>query len=433
MDDTIKLLTERKHEILQAREYQLDINGLGWHGGRPYVEGRLSRFPAESDLDFYGGTRNDGSTVQGRQSRAYVIPHLGRIVEKINNYVFATVPERQNAEQWILDDIDSSGKGIDSLMGDVSDLLTVHGWCWLGVDAPYMPPDTQISMDQRARMKIRPYAKVWDALSVVDWKISDSGVVEWVLTESVEYVAADPRTPAMNKTVRRLWEPGLCTEIVIPESGEPEVSTMELSLTDKVPFLLVGTPSSDPHPFDDLESIERAILDLGSSSYANFYNCVYPQMYLPASVLDTVMSSYNVTAEAATKMIKGFSYPILLSEGDATPGYLMPDAGAIGSMREEMDKLKADLWEATGMLLRKEGRDAESAEAKLLDRLDLEMLVRARARTLEEAEMKLAMMMNAWDSSVPIWMPIYSKTAPEITPEQMRSDVGLENDSDTSA
>ena len=56
----------REKPVLQKRERQLTINQLGMNGGRPYVEARLSRFAAETEIDWCGGTRPDGSSATGR-------------------------------------------------------------------------------------------------------------------------------------------------------------------------------------------------------------------------------------------------------------------------------------------------------------------------------------------------------------------------------
>jgi len=409
-EDTIKLLVERKNQTLEEREYQLYINRLAYHGGKPYIDERLSRFPAESDIDWGGGKRNDGSSVTGRKDKAYVVPYLERIVDKINQYVFGVEPTRTNIDEEIEQDITSQGKSINELMSEVSSLLTVNGWCWIGVDAPELPIDTQVSQVEKSQLKIRPYAQVYNADQVVDWYVTPNGKIQWLITESNEYVAFSPLEKPYNQIVRRLWEPGQVTKIIVNDTGEDfVVEVIELSYKDAVPFVLVGTPSKEPHMFDSLESINRAILDLSSANFANYYNCVYPQMYLPASVLDMVMSTYSVTAETATTMIKGFSYPILLSETDQTPGYLMPDANSIGTMRTEMDALKNELFESTGMLLRKEGNAVESAEAKAFDNLDLNMLIRARSKKLEDAETKMSILINGWDSSIPVYEVEYNK------------------------
>jgi len=422
--NTIKMVNERQNPIIESREYQNYINKLGWKGGKPYVEERLSRFAAEGDIDWNGGTRKDGSTVTGRKERAYVVPYLERIVDKINQYVFGELPTRTNIEAQIAEDITSQGKSIDDLMAEVSAYLTIHGWCWIGVDAPLLPIDAQISQSDKNALKIRPYAQVYDANSVVDWYFSPSGELEWLITESIETLNSSPFMEAQSYKVRRLWERGRVTKITTQDDKVISVEEFEISLKTEIPFVLVGTPSSDPFVFDNLEAINRTIMDLSSSNLANYTNCVYPQLTLPASVIDTVMNTYSVNAETATTMVKGYSYPILLNEGDAEPKYLMPDASAIGTIRLELDALKKELMESVGLILKSESSMAESAEAKAFDNLDLDMLVRARAQKLEKAEQSMARMINEWDSSIPVYEVEYNKTVrSEDLAEDLKDDV----------
>jgi hypothetical protein len=409
-EEAIKVLVERKNEILQSREHQLNVNYLGWKGGNPYIQERLSRFASESDVDWNGGSRSDGSTVTGRKERAYVVPYLGRIVDKVNEFVFGVEPTRTNISTELEEDITSKGKSINELMIEVSSLLTVNGWCWIGIDAPAIPSDVQVSQEQKSQLKIRPYAQVYKADQVVDWYINASGEIQWLITESVEYIAINPYDKPYNQLVRRLWEKGKVTKIIVNDTGKDfVVEEIELSYKDAVPFVLVGVPSAEPHQFDSLESVNRSILDLCSANFQNYYQTVYPQLVLPASVLDMVMSTYSVTAETATTMVKGFSYPILLSETDQTPSYLMPDSSSIESMRNELTSLKKELFESAGMLIKSESSMAESAEAKAFDQLDLNMLIRARATKLEDAEKKLAIMVNGWDPSIPVYEVEYRK------------------------
>lgn len=409
-DDMVKILGERKNEVLDIRGYQLWINRLGYLGGQPYIEERLTRFPAESNIDWSGGTRKDGSTVDGRKDNAYVIPYLNRIVNKINEYVFGEVPTRTNIRPEMEEDISSMGKSINELMKEVSSLVTINGWCWIGVDAPVIAEGMQVSLAQKEASKIRPYAQVYDASQVVDWYFDNTGELQWVITETTEYVASDPTKVPYNQEVRRLWEKGQVTKIVKVDGKYEVESIVALSLKESVPFILVGEISSDPHVFDSLESIYRTILDLSSANFSNYYNSVYPQLVLPASVIDTTMNMYNVEADEAAGMLKGFSYPILCESGDVTPSYIMPDSGSIESMRAELTSLKNELYESVGMLLRKESAAAESAEAKAFDHLDLEMLIRSRAMMLEAAEEKLSKMINSWDSDYPEYTVEYNKT-----------------------
>jgi len=415
-DKATKTLLERYNEIYASRSEQLGINILGWRGGRPYVDERLSRFPGESDSDWAGGSRKDGSTFLGRKAQAHVIPYLARIVNKINQYVFSTEPIRAGVSEDVLNDITHDGKSIDSFMSEVNSLYTVCNWCWIGVDAPLVTEDkngqvNQVSQEEKEINKIRPYWSVYSPLSVVDWLFNDLGELQWLITEGWDYVVASPYEEAYNQRYRKLWEFGKVTKFIYDtkdDSKLEDVIITNISLQNKIPFVLVGELSSEPHEFDDLESINRTIMDLESCNRQNFYNSCFPQMKIPVSVLDTVMSTYQVAAEEATQMVMGYNYPILMNETDKDPGFIMPDADALGAMREELTKLRKELFDSTGLLLQKDTKMVESAEAKAFDFMDIEAVLQERSRILTEAEDEAVKISKLWDSSFPVWSPSYN-------------------------
>lgn len=410
-DDTLKVISERTNQIYSSRQDQLNTNILGWKGGQPYIEERLTRFPGESSYDWDGGNRRDGSTYIGRKGQAHVIPYLSRIVSKINQHVFSVSPKREGIDPNINTDISSTGQSVDDVMALVNSYYTVAGWCWIGIDAPYIAPEEQVSQLTKEQNKIRPYWTVYSPLEVVDWYIDSTGTIKWVLTEGYDYIASDPRVSPINQKFRKLWEPGLMTKYIYSAEDSDTIVSEEqfpLSLKNVVPFVLVGKPSTDPWGFDNLEGINRTILDLESCNRQNFYNSVFPQMKVPASILDTTVEKFSVTAEEAVQMIRGYAYPILMAEGDPEPGFIMPDASCIGAMREELIQLRKNLFDSTGLMLQQETRQVASADSKAWDFLDIMVVMRERANILEDAERKAVKISNSWDPEFTIWEPKYN-------------------------
>jgi len=414
MTNPLKVLAKRKHAVMLTREEQLWINLLGLKGGRPYVGARLSRFAAEDAVDWSGGARKDGTPVTGRLQQAHCIPYLGRIADKINQYVFGTEPVREGADDAVLDDISSDGLTINDLMADVNNLITANRWCWIKVDMPRRP-DGELSQAQAEADKLRPYWTVYPSTTVVDWYINDLGDLEWLLTDEGEYVATDPTVMPQMMHIRRLWQPGMMTEYTFGpcEDGKDEeiVSAEEIPLSiDVVPFVQVGEISAAPHGFDNLESINRTIMDLESCNRQNFFNCVFPQMYMPMAFFEWMtQQGFANNAEDAVNMVKGYGYPIGVNPDDKPPGYIMPDAASIGTMRSELDSLKTALFESVGLMLRQETRQVASAEAKAWDFLDVKQVMKERSRILEDAESKAVELSKRWDSSFQEWEPKYNR------------------------
>ena len=409
----LEIIAARQHRVLEARFEQLNINILGLRGGKPYVEERLSRFAGESRIDWEGGDRGDGTRVTGRKDQAHCVPHLARISEKINQYVLGIAPDRGDAPEEITNDITADGMSVDAFMREANNYVTACGWCWIGVDAPANPTEEAISIARKAEEKIRPYWSLYAPTQVVDWYFDARGQLKWLLTESIEYLGADPWVKPAEVKIRRLWQPGVVTEYTFG-TGENKNKIIRqeekpLSLTDRVPFVLVGQINSGPHGFDSLESIARTIMDLESVNRQNFFNSVYPQLHLPESALQTLMEKLHVNAEDAVAKLLGLKYPILTNKDDPIPGYIMPDSGGIGTIREELTELKRALYDSVGLMLQQETRQVASAESKAWDFLDIKHVMKERAGVLEDAEKQAVAISQEWDGEFPEWEPVYNR------------------------
>ena len=417
-DSTPKnVIAKRINPVLAIRGHQIAVNLLGLESGRPYVEARLSRFAAEDKVDWEGGTRKDGSCSTGRLEQAHSVPYLPRIAQKINQYVLGVDPEREGIDEAVKKDITNTGLSINQFMAHVNNYVTAVGWCWIKVDAPAVP-EGDVSQADKENKKLRPYWSVYSPLSVVDWYINSFGTVEWVLTEEFDYVAIDPIKPPVLSKYRRLWQAGTVTEYgyeTSKESGKPtkkivSVEVKPLSLKGVVPFFPVGDISAKPHGFDTLESINRTIMDLESCNRQNFFETVFPQMFVPEGLIERLKDAYDVNTDEATSMAMGFKYPIEVPVGGTTPGYIMPDSSAIKSIRGELSALKYNMFESVGLMLQQESKQVASAEAKAWDFLDVQQVMKERALILEDAETKAVELSKMWDASFSGWTPVYNKS-----------------------
>lgn len=405
-----KVLRERQNKVLKVRWKQIQINLLGLYGGRPYVDARLSRFAGESPVDWSGGHRDNGTVVAGRKQQAHCIPYLARIAEKINQHILGKAPDRTSIDPLVAKDITNDGQGINQFMREVGSLVTSCGWCWIGIDAP-KSDGSQLSIARKQAQNVRPYWSLYNALEVVDWFFNPrNGKLEWLVTETVRTEDANPFTAASAFKVRSLWQPGKVTVFTFGKDGKIEnQEVIPLSLEDRVPFVLAGSISKKPHQFDNLESINRTIMDLESCNRQNFFNTVFPQMFLPMSVLEAVMDKFSKTAEEAVSLIMGYNYPILLADGDPQPGYMMPESTSVKSIGEENERLRREMFDTVGLMMQQETRQVESAEAKAWDFLDVQAVLNERANILEEAEQKAVDVTKAWDSDFKEWEPVYNR------------------------
>lgn len=404
------VILKRIHPILKCRYDQLQINLLALYGGRPYIEERLSRFAGEHKISWEGGTRKDGSHVTGRKEQAHCVPYAGRIAEKINQYVFAEPATRTGADPDFVANVTREGQSVHFFMRELNSYLTACDWAWIGVDMPRQAGE--ISMLEKEQKKVRPYWVLYSPTEVMDWCFNEVGELKWILTQKETYTNDDPLSPGKMVSKRYLWELGKCTAYWYDEvSKQVQTEVIDVTLKTSIPFILVGIPSPRPHLYDSIESINRTILDLESVSRQNYFDRCFPQMYLPASVINAMQNLLKgYSAEEMMEMVIGLNYPILLEQGDPTPGYIMPGSGDLKAPDEKVQQLKRDMFECVGMMLKTESRDAQSAEAKGWDHLDVEQVLKDRANRLQEAEKKAVEISKLWDPLFKVYTPEWPMT-----------------------
>jgi len=415
-----QVIAQREHVIYKARAEKLNLNVLALHGGRPYVNTRLTRFPGESTIDWDGTSGrtnksqfgNQSIKVEGRKYRAYLVNNAGRIAEKIRQYVFAKNPDRANQNPEMLADITRQGDSINSFMGQVLKNLVATSWCWIGIDAP--TATGEISLAQSRAEKIRPYWHLYSAQEVVDWHFDAKGELEWLLTQTDKWENKDPFKYNQPQTVRRLWERGKVTEFVLDMNpGAEQAITSQKTMTfdlQEVPFVPCGEISSDPHWYDDVEDIQRASLDLESSIDTLMHKVVFAQMVLPASLTEeATQKNDGAGITPAVEAIVGLSNAIVEAPEDkGITRYIGPDAGALKSMQDELGRKREELFDVVGLHLNFTKNFSESADAKHFDHLDPQAVLRNYAQQIREAERKAWEMTERWDDSVKVIDPIYS-------------------------
>ena len=418
--DPQEVLANRKNVTYSAREEKLWLNNLVLHGGRPYIEARLSQFPGESSIDWNGSKSSVSKTkwtdttsrVEGRKYRAYLVNNAARVAEKIRQYVFAKPPVRKGNEE-MRSDITRQGESINEFMGNTLKNLIATKWCWIGIDAPQV--DGLLSVAEARANKHRPYFHLFTASEVVDWNYDSKGELQWLMTETEKWDNDDPEVFSEAQLVRRLWRKGKVTEYVI-EKGKggtgakiQSQKTIEFPL-QKVPFVLAGTISSNPHWYDDVEDIQRAMLDLESSIDTLMFKTVFAQMVLPASITEEATSENGGSGLAQTiEAVVGLSNAITENPEDkGITRYIGPDSAALGKMQEELGRKREELFDVVGLHLNFTKNFSESADSKGFDHLDPQAVLRNYAQQIAEAEAKAWALANEWDASVEAIEPVYS-------------------------
>ena len=417
------VLANRYNRTYCVRYDDLINNILVLDGGQPYINARLTRFPGESTIDWAGSNyassaeKNKWGQTQvrseGRKGRAYLVNHARRVADKICQYVFAVPPKREGVPPELAIDITRQGQSLNRFMCEVLRHLVATKWCWIGVDAPNTVG--VISKARAAGEDIRPYFVLYSAADVVDWHINEKGVLTWLLTETIKWDNPDPTKLEESTVVRRLWEPGKVTEFEVDRSsnqqsamvGTPVVTEIDF---DGVPFVPCGEITDKPHFYDDVESVQRAILDLESSIDTLMHKVVFAQPVLPKSMADDIAGETN-GADLAQKVaaITGYNYAILESKDDkGVSRYIAPDSVAIGKMQDELGRKREILFDTIGLHLGFGKNFSEAVEAKQFDFLDPQAVLRNYAQQITEAETKAWKLMHEFDSSIPVIVPEYA-------------------------
>jgi len=414
------IIANRQNATYEVRFPKLKLNTLALHGGRPYIEERLTRFPGESVIDWAGSqvstSQNrfnaNGINVEGRRSRAYLVNHAGRIAEKVRQYVFAKPPERPADNADMVADITRQGDSLNAFMGDVLRNIVATKWCWIGIDAPEV--DGEISLADAAANKIRPYWKLYGACEVVDWHMDDKGELTWILTEGTKWDNTDPFMDDIVQPIRRLWQPFKVTEYTLKREGAGDFKVIDERVIPttfgKVPFVPCGEISEKPHFYDDVEDIQKAILDLESSLDTLFFKTVFSQMVLPRSVADSPTGE-NDGQDLAQRVeaIVGLSNAIIEApEESGITRYIGPESAAIGKMQDELARKRDELFDVVGLHLNFTKNFSESADAKHFDHLDPQAVLRNYAQQIKECERKAWALTAEWMTGVTVIDPIYS-------------------------
>ena len=423
-----KIIGTRKHRIYQSREKQIGLNELAAKGGRPYIENRLWRAPNESDLSWFGRNhmrQTDGGTV-GRQDRAALINDAARVVGKITQYLFKDQVKRDKADPEWVKDVDGAGKSIMQFWVEASEALTSGQWLWLQADraAPLIGGDGQtrertLAEKERDRDVIR--WTMWPALSVPDWSFDAAGRLRWLITESAKYDNTDPGIEASQYALRTLWQrtaEGVeAVQYRVSDDKFDEVARSTMAGLDRLPFVLLGTPSADPWWFDDVENLQAQLLNLDSLHVENLVKSVFPQMVIPATSLESLemklvermgQNNGESTMMMVREIVRGLDTPMVESADDSgITRFIQPSSGDLKILPEETDRKRRLMFDMVGLsLFNKESRQIQTAESKAFDHLDTESTLKHRALVMQEAERRLVDLSAAID-------PLFKTYEPE--------------------
>lgn len=428
VENPSSIILSRKHPILRDREQQLALNRLAADGGRAYVNARLHRAPNESDLSWFGrlpglddAGRGSFGTV-GRKERTTYINDAGRIVNKIQQYLFKDPVSRDGADPAFLANV--GGQDFDALQFwmNVSEMLTVGQWVWIQASRDALSENlAALGSGDAVRWTAYP------SVAVPDWCLDETGALVWIIVETREEVRADPFAGAKERRVRTLWrrDPDGGGVTVTRFSDRAQDGTGGLwtqgpdpVALDALPFVLVGRPSPRPWWFDDVENAQALMLNLQSVHDDNLVRSVFPQLVLPKGAVEDLQARLEerMGADAGERIlrtvrevVRGADTPLVEdAEGKGVSRFIAPNASDLQAIPGEIDRLRKLLFDITGLgLFNNETRQTQTAESKQFDQLDTESTLRNRSMLMQNAETHLVEISRALDPAFKAYSPVW--------------------------
>ena len=406
-------ITDRKHKIMQKREAQIRRNALAVDGGRDYIDERLWRAPNETDTSWNGDPQRG---IVGRKERTGLVNDAGRVANKINQYIFKEEAKRDGADAGFLADCTGEGESVHDFMQRVNTAFTYGRWCWLQADrAPLAEGESETEANKAPIKWV-----LWDALDVPDWCVDAAGNIKWLITRSAIYQNDDPRQAAKDAMLYTLYELGVDGHVYVTEKTDKgNMANLRTHALvpglERIPFALIGRPSSKPWWFDDVENIQAQILNLDSMHYETLLDTVFPQLVLPSSIgnsLETRLAEKKVEGKSVVTIIReltlGRKIPIMEGAEDKGISRFITPSGDLKLLTEEAGRKRSLLFDMVGLaLFNKETRQIQTAESKQFDQLDTNSTLANRALELQRAEAALIGLSQMFDKGFKAWKPAY--------------------------
>lgn len=405
-------IKSRKHSIMGLRERQLRRNELAYNGGRPYIDERLWRAPNETDVSWDGDLKRG---IVGRKDRTSLVNDAGRVVDKINQYIFKEEAKREGADADFLLNCTGDGESVHDFMGRVCSSITYGRWCWLQADrAPLAEGETETMADRAPIMW-----RLWDAIDVPDWCVGPDGAIKWLITRSHMVLNDDPTVPEKTGQLYTLYH---LKDGVVHITEEADGFTMDGLRTDepipgleRIPFALIGRPSDRAWWFDDVENIQAQILNLDSLHGETLTETVYPQLVVPGNIINSLvprLKEKSINGERVAELVReltlGRRIPICESAEDKGISRYITPSGDLKLLTDEGTRKRSLLFEMAGLaLFNKETRQVQTAESKQFDQLDTNSTLGRRAIMLQNAEKALVELSRIFDKNFMAWEPSY--------------------------
>jgi hypothetical protein len=388
---------KREHPVYAANKEIWKRSQEAYAGGKAYIDKAVIQHVSEVDLEF-----------AERQKRAYYFNYPRKIARLITQFVLAKDPTREGANPDVVEDFSRTGLRVNEVMRQFSTFINVYGAAWLAVDMPNFKGE--LDQESKTTNRIRPYATALSPLSVVDWAYGADGLLQWVIAQETMITNDDPFKAREVKEVRRVWTRDKWMLLGRDESNKIQVIDQNTHNLGMVPFVhhedTDGFGMDANHWFEDVVRISDAILNNESEAQMNIVKQMFGLLVVSESFARGGATPRTETDSDGNETTK-FSHVLARSaaiwettEENGISRYIAPDGASTDTIRQENTNLKKEMFDVIGMAVQKDTKEAQTAESKAWDNLNVKQYLATRADILEQAEQKAWSIMNAWDSTI---------------------------------
>jgi len=394
MADCNFLFSRRHPQVIRQRE-RWQRAEKAYSGGRTYLDLALIRHVSEVGPEF-----------EERKRRAYYFNYPRRIARLISQYVLAEEPQRQGCDETLTEDFSRTGLRVSEVMRQLSTLVNCFGAAWVLVDMP--PVIGEMDLEQQRVQRIRPFAVPLKPWEVADWSYGDDGRLDWALVEECHTLKNDPLELPILVCRRRLWtRSGWQLFERRPDNGEIQLVAEGVHSLGVVPLIRLeeidGFGMAAGHWFEDVVRISDAILNAESEAQMNIIKQMFGLLVVSESFRNADFE--RTPSPDGDKFSHVLARSAALWESTEEKGitrYIAPGGVETSIIRSEIQNLKKELYEVVGLAIQGESREAQTAESKEWDHLNVQQFLASRVDMLEQAELQIWQLMHCWDATVAV-------------------------------
>lgn len=396
--EALRGMLERRHPDYESREAHWEFCEATYKGGPDWFQKNIFKYHKEGESEF-----------KERMDRAYRFNHTREVVDIVNKYIFKAqiarkVDDASSHVKRFWENATLAGGDISHFMRQVAEKSSIYGRPYIVVDSN---ADGEGTLAEENENGSRIYAYLVKPQNVLDMSFDDLGELNWVLLR--ETVRNDS-SPLDNGEVReryRLWtrdhwclfdliekEDTKEAVVVATEAGVHDLGLVPVIAADHVAH--EGRYSSSSL-IDDVAYLDRATANYLSNLDAIIQDQTFSQLILPAQAMMAEDDAADKMLEMGTKRI--FTYD---AQAQFAPEYISPDPKQANVILAVINKIIGEIYHSVGMAGERTkqdnavGIDNSSGVAKAYDFERMNAMLAAKAAALNEIEMRLVRIVEAW-------------------------------------